>query len=256
MRWKAMLGLMALLACAACQRSPDASLAANSAGLATPAENSAQPDCREFTAAVTASGKSEQASGQACQQPDGSWRVVQNTPGLPTQEYILPRPNQAPLPTNPETPPANAAPPQAANAAPPPAAQTASSEPSPAAPPPCSSYPVPLTVGGQPQQAVIEACPQLDGSWRITQTTPGLPPQVYDVPPPPPYVPNPYDYAYTYPDYFPYWWGAPWVFGVGPSIVVVRRFNHLHHGLGHGLMHGFMHGGFAARGGGMAGGHR
>jgi surface antigen len=174
MRWKAMLGLTALLACAACQPSPDESLAANSAGEAMPAQNAAQPDCREFTARVTAAGKPEQAGGQACRQPDGSWHVVQNTPGLPTQEYILPRPGQAP-PTNPATPPLpNAATPQPANAVPPPT-QTASSEPS---PPPCTTYTVPLTAGGQPQQAVIVACPQLDGSWRITQTTPGLPPQV------------------------------------------------------------------------------
>jgi surface antigen len=253
----AMLGLSALLACAACQPSPDASLAANSAGQETPAQNAAQPDCREFTAPVTAAGQLEQASGQACRQPDGSWRVAQNTPGLPTQEYILPQPEQAPPPTNPETPPpAIAAAPQAANVGPPPPTQTASSEPSPPVPPRCTSYTVPLSVGGQPQQALIEACPQLDGSWRITQTTPGLPPQVYEVPPPPPYAPNPYDYAYAYPDFFPYWWGAPWVFGIGPSIVVVRRLNYFHHGFGHGFMHGFMHGGFVARGGGMAGGHR
>jgi hypothetical protein len=248
MRWTAMLGLAGLLACAACQPSPDPGLAADSAGQAL-AATSSQPDCHEFTAPVAAAGQREQASGRACRQPDGSWQIVQNTPGLPTQEYLVPRPEPAP-------PPANAAAPQPANAAPPPARQTASTEPAPA-PPPCTGYTVPLTVGGQPQQAVIEACPQPDGSWRITQTTPGLPPQVYDVPPPPPYAPYFYDYAYAYPDYFPYWWGAPWFFGLAPSIVVVQRFNHFHHGFGHGFMHGFTHGGFvAARGGGMAGGHR
>jgi surface antigen len=248
MRWKAMPGLAALLACVACQPAPDANLATNSAGEVTPAPISAHPDCREFTAPVTAAGRPEQASGKACRQPDGSWLLVQNTPGLPTQEYVVPRPDQVPSP-------ANAAAPRPANAAPA-ATQTASTEPSPApAPPPCTSYTVPLTVGGQPQQAVIEACPQPDGSWRITQTTPGLPPQVYNVPPPPPYAPYPYDYAYAYPDFFPYWWGAPWVFGIAPTIVV-QRFNYFHHGFRHGFMHGFMHGGFAARGGGMAGGHR
>jgi hypothetical protein len=251
MRWTAMLGLAGLLACAACQPSPDESVAANNAGRAAPAPTSTQPDCREFTAPVTAAGRLEQASGQACREPNGSWRVAQNTPGLPTQEYIVSRPDQVPTP-------ANAAAPQPANPAPPPpATQTASTEPSPPpAPPPCTSYTVPLTVGGQPQQAVIEACPQSDGSWRITQTTPGLPPQVYDVPPPPPYAPYPYDYSDVYPDFFPYWWGAPWFFGLAPSIVVVQRFNHFHRGFGHGFMHGFMHGGFAAHGGGMAGGHR
>jgi hypothetical protein len=39
-------------------------------------------------------------------------------------------------------------------------------------------------VGGEQQQSVVEACQQPDGSWRITQNTPGLPPQVYTVPPP------------------------------------------------------------------------
>src|SRR5207253_8443651 len=51
-----------------------------------------------------------------------------------------------------------------------------------AAEPPCTSYTVPITVGGQQQQASVEACQQPDGSWRVTQNTPGLPPQVYDVP--------------------------------------------------------------------------
>lgn len=33
--------------------------------------------CREFQQTVTVGGKSEQAFGTACRQPDGSWRVVQ-----------------------------------------------------------------------------------------------------------------------------------------------------------------------------------
>jgi surface antigen len=143
----------------------------------------------------------------------------------------------------------------------------------PSAQPACSSYTVPVTVGGQPQQAVIEACQQADGSWRITQTTPGLPPQVYEVPAPAnsPY-PSAYSYpeAYPYPDFSPYWgwndwsWGgSPWFLGLAPSIVVVQRFHHFHHGFahgGHGFGRGFAPGaghGFAGmRGSGMAGGHR
>jgi surface antigen len=37
----------------------------------------AQPsaDCREFTANVTIGGLPQQATGQACRQPDGSWRI-------------------------------------------------------------------------------------------------------------------------------------------------------------------------------------
>jgi hypothetical protein len=241
MRWISVPAL-ALLAGASCQPLPDATPAANAEGQAQPVQTSSQPDCRQFTAPVTAAGQREQASGRACRQPDGSWQVVQSTPGLPTQEYVVPRADQPP----------------------PPPAQTASAEPTTApSPPPCTTYTVPVTVGGQPQQAAVEACPQPDGSWRITQTTPGLPPQVYDIPPPPAYGPYSYDYTYPYPDYFPYWAGAPWFFGLAPSIVVVQRFNHFHHGFGHGSGHGFVHGmhgfsgGFtAAHGGAMGGGHR
>jgi len=141
-------------------------------------------------------------------------------------------------------------------------APSASTQPS-AAQPTCSSYTVQLTVGGQPQQAVVEACQQADGSWRITQTTPGLPPQVYEVPAPP-YSPYPSAYSYPevypYPDFSPYWdwagwgWGgAPWFFGLAPSIFIVQRFNHFHHGFAHGFGgHGFA----GMHGGGMGGGHR
>ena len=171
-------------------------------------------------------------------------------------------------------PDANLAAPTAEQAQP---APTASTQP-PAAPPACTSYTVPLAVGGQPQQATVEACQQADGSWRITQTTPGLPPQVYEVPAP---TPSPYPSPYTYPGGYPYpdfsnysgwadwgwggWGGGPWFFGLAPSIVVVQRFNHFHHGFAHGFGHGFGHGmhgfgghGFAGmHGGGMGGGgHR
>jgi hypothetical protein len=139
----------------------------------------------------------------------------------------------------------------------------------PAVPPTCSSYTVPLTVGGQPQQAVVEACQKADGSWRITQTTPGLPPQVYEAPAP---APSPYPSAYTYPGGYPYpdfsyywdwsdsgwggWGGGPWFVGLAPSIVVVQRFKHFPHGFHHGFAHGFGHGFAGMHGGGMAGGHR
>jgi hypothetical protein len=47
-------------------------------------------NCREFTAQVTVEGQPRQAAGQTCQQPDGSWQVTVNTPGLPQQVYTLP----------------------------------------------------------------------------------------------------------------------------------------------------------------------
>jgi hypothetical protein len=112
--------------------------------------------------------------------------------------------------------------------------------------PACETSTVPVEVGGQPEQATVTACPQPDGSWRITQQTPGLPPQVYIAPPPPPG-----DYPSSYSDYFDYWplWGGPWFWGIGPSVVVVQQvqyFHHFHHfrpgGPGREPMpHGFAH---------------
>jgi surface antigen len=244
MRW--ISAIAAVLVCAACHSRPDATELA-----AMPAEPQlSEPACHDFTAPVTAGGRPEQARGQACEQPDGSWQVVQNTPGLPAQAYTLEQPGQPAAAANAGQPAA------AANAAPPPQPDH----------PPCSSYTAPVTVGGQPRQAIIEACPQPDGSWKITQNTPGLPTQVYQVPPPAaspyPYT-YPYPIDYAYPDFFPYWLGSPWFFGLGPSIVVVQRFHHFNHGFGHGFGHGFARGfgpGFghsfaAGRGGGGGGRH-
>src|SRR5262249_25104179 len=216
----------------------------------------AEPVCHDFAAPVTAGGRSEQASGQACEQPDGSWQVVQNTPGLPAQGYALEPPGQpagaasSPVPLQPTRPPIN---------------QPAISQPS-TGQSACSSYTASVTVGGQPRQASIEACPQPDGSWKITQNTPGLPTQVYQVPPPAA-SPYPYEYPYpvdyAYPEFFPYWIGAPWYFGLAPSIVVVHRFHRFQHGFPRGLGHGFVRGfgpgfghGFAAAHGGGGGGRR
>jgi surface antigen len=33
--------------------------------------------CREFNQTIYVGGRAEQATGQACQQPDGSWKIVQ-----------------------------------------------------------------------------------------------------------------------------------------------------------------------------------
>lgn len=226
MRWVPIFTIVPV--CIACQAQPEGTQVAQA-----PSE----PVCHEFKAPVMAGGRAEQASGQACEQPDGSWQVVQNTPGLPAQTYTLESPGQ----------------PAAANTA----GQAPSNQ------PPCSSYTAQVTVEGQPRQAVIEACPQPDGSWKVTQNTPGLPTQVYQVPPPAayPYV-YPYPVDYAYPDFFPYWVGEPWFFGLAPSIVVVQRFHHFHHGFGHGFGHGFTRGfgpgfghGFAATRAGGGGHH-
>jgi surface antigen len=34
--------------------------------------------CREYQTTVTVGGKSEQAYGTSCRQPDGSWQIVNN----------------------------------------------------------------------------------------------------------------------------------------------------------------------------------
>jgi surface antigen len=113
----------------------------------------------------------------------------------------------------------------------------------------CREFTAPVTVGGQPQQASGQACQQPDGSWRITQNTPGLPTQEYTVPAPP------ISYPYPYPGY----WADSWDYGpplfVGGSIFFANGFHHFHHG--DGFRHEGFHGGFHHEGvhhGGFHGG--
>jgi hypothetical protein len=118
-----------------------------------------------------------------------------------------------------------------------------------ASPAACETTSVPVTVGGRPEHAAIEACPQADGSWRITQTTPGLPPQVYLMPAPPAGIyPSVYPDYLDYFDYWPYWAAGPWFWGIGPTVVIVEHRHHFHHidhggpgHPGHPLPHGFGH---------------
>jgi hypothetical protein len=121
----------------------------------------------------------------------------------------------------------------------------------------CTRYPLPVVVGGQPMEAMIVACPQADGSWQMTQYTPGLPPQIYTGSAPPEAA----AFAagdYGYPESSPDWADWPWFSGFAP-IVGTRKFRHFRqpvdhrfpddfehrpgHDFGHGLTHGFGHGG-------------
>jgi hypothetical protein len=130
-----------------------------------------------------------------------------------------------------------------------PAGQAGTAAPAATTPPACQTTTVPVTVGGRPEQATIDACPQPDGSWQITQTTPGLPPQVYTMPAPPAGVyPAVYPDYEDYFDYWPYWaagWGAgPWFWGIGPTVVIVEHFHHHFHGrpgFTHPMPQGFGH---------------
>jgi len=57
-------------------RNPDS----GHSGTVTPTntfQNANGQNCREFQQTVTVGGKSEQAYGTACRQPDGSWKIVQ-----------------------------------------------------------------------------------------------------------------------------------------------------------------------------------
>jgi hypothetical protein len=140
----------------------------------------------------------------------------------------------------------------------------------------CTRYPLPVVVGGQPLQATIVACPQADGSWLVTQYTPGLPPQVYTGPAPP----EPATFAgddYGYPESYADWAGWPWFSGFAPAVVRGRKFHDFRrpfdhrasaafdhrspaafeqrsdHVFAHGVAHGFGHAGGVA---GAAGMHR
>ena len=50
-------------------------------GVIVPTREGRQPNtnayCREYQQTVTVGGRTQQAFGQACQQPDGSWKIVQ-----------------------------------------------------------------------------------------------------------------------------------------------------------------------------------
>src|SRR6266478_1035450 len=83
------LSLCAALLCSACATQPYQSTA-STPPFEVQAQVPPESNCREFTAPVTVGGQQQQAVGQACQQPDGSWQITQNTPGLPPQVYTLP----------------------------------------------------------------------------------------------------------------------------------------------------------------------
>jgi surface antigen len=117
--------------------------------------------------------------------------------------------------------------------------------------PNCREYTGTVTIAGKPQQAFGTACRQPDGTWRITEDTPGSAPQVYTLPPQA-------IHAAPYP--YPYYWADPWAYGppffAGGSIFFADGFHHFHrfhhfHSFHHDGFHGpGFHGGF------HGGGHR
>lgn len=108
----------------------------------------------------------------------------------------------------------------------------------------CHEFTAQVTVEGQARQAVGLTCQQPDGGWQVTLNTPGLPQQVYTLPPEAIQL-------YAYPGPF-YWWD-PWFYGptffVGSPVFLARGF----HGSAH---HHFHHNGGSHHGGSHHGGHK
>lgn len=106
----------------------------------------------------------------------------------------------------------------------------------------CREFNAQVTVEGQPRQAVGQTCQQPDGSWQVTLNTPGLPQQVYTLPPQAIYL-------YPYPE--PYSWWDPWFYGpplfVGSPVFLGHGFHRFHH-------HDFHHNGGSHKGAGHQGG--
>ena len=47
------------------------------------------PNCCVYTAQATVNGVPQQIVGRACRQPDGTWRIVEGTPGQPEQYVAI-----------------------------------------------------------------------------------------------------------------------------------------------------------------------
>jgi hypothetical protein len=123
-------------------------------------------DCRAV-APRTLDGAASQPAGPPCRQADLAPPIVRRNPGFWASNDAPPKPGQ------------NAA------ADPQVTVLDAADAPAPGGAAACTSYPLPVVVGGQSLQATIVACPQANGNWQVTQYTPGLPPQIYTVPAPP-----------------------------------------------------------------------
>ena len=78
----------AVLGFAACATPPYPIITTGSTQV--PPQPQAPAECREYTAAVIVGGEPQQATGQACRQPDGRWQIAENTPGWPQQIYTWP----------------------------------------------------------------------------------------------------------------------------------------------------------------------
>ena len=201
-----------------------------------PGQTNPRADCP----AGAPNGTADPSANSACSQEKFNWRIVEQRPGFWTLDQV-PGPSR------------NAADPQPT--APQPTAPQIADAPAPSGGPGCTSYPLPIVLNGQPQQATVIACPQANGSWQTTQYSPGLPPQVYTVPA---QAADASSAGAASPDdsgapsYYSYgdWAGLPWFYGFAPAVVTGQGFDRFRnaqgrgfaHGFGHGFAHGFNHG--------------
>src|SRR5271169_154899 len=121
---------------------------AATAGPLQPGQTNAQADCP----AAAPSGTADPSANSACGQAKFSWHIVEQHPGFWTLDQVAPGSSR------------NAADPQPAVLQP--TAPQIADAPAPSGGPGCTSYPLPIVLNGQPQQATVIACPQANGSWQ------------------------------------------------------------------------------------------
>jgi hypothetical protein len=204
------------------------------ADLPPAAQEAAQTKCGTTSPGIFSGDANEQLPNPGCPPERLDWRLSQHGPGFWTADAAAPAladVSGAPRATVLRTPPSRA----------------------PADPPGCTTYPFMVVISGEPREATVVACPQPDGSWQVTQSTPGLPTQSFTVPPPPPEADAPGE------DFGA--WGTtpagdwaegpwPWFFGIAPAVVVSREFNRFDrfgNKLGHRFNRGFAHGSAVGR---------
>ncbi len=147
--------------------------------------------------------------------PPGAAPMPYGAPPQMAQPMPYGAPPGAAQPSYPAPPPYAGAPPYP----PPPGQATA---------PNCREFTATVMIAGQPQPASGQACQRPDGSWQVTESAPGQPPQAYVLPP------NAI-YANPYPD--PFYWSGVAVAGlplfIGGSVIFADAFHHFHPGPGH-----------------------
>ncbi|MCW3477844.1 flagellar basal body L-ring protein FlgH [Limobrevibacterium gyesilva] len=73
------------LICAGCVAPPPEPLISQ-ATITTPPDN---PACRDYTLQAIVHGEPQTIVGHACQQPDGTWRIVEAPQGQPAQSMMI-----------------------------------------------------------------------------------------------------------------------------------------------------------------------